>query len=226
MRYFTLTQLVGLLLLGCSMEHTIADEKAADQSMFTVIARPVCVEMCNHALACGEIADAELADCQSQCERNCVILEGNEYVVADQPTGQFLNAADVIAEAASCDLEGCGPHAPYCGPEYLAALAKTYSTPPNPVHAGTLGMTSCGMQDNQLECQSKLAQGIDPNNFTWTLTCQRESVTATVWTCECFENGVQVAENTGVPEQDNVDMTGLCWSRERLACFYANQTGC
>lgn len=225
MRTSTTATLIGLLLLGCSTEHTIANETGTDQPM-AIAARPLCVDMCNHSLSCGSLTEDTVTSCLMECEQSCSILDTKEAVQIDMTTGAVTSGPEFIEKTIGCFLDSACEMPSNCSLWHLSCAAGNCKTPQSPASLGTVSMTSCGMQENQLECKSSLAQGTDPLNSIWELSCTRADVTATEWTCTCYEYGVEVATKVGTPTQTDVAMFGLCWSKERLSCFYSNATGC
>jgi hypothetical protein len=226
-RTLATTQLIGLLLFACSTEHTIATETDTDQAM-TVVTRPACVDLCNHALACGEVTDDTLTNCLLDCEQDCAILDTKEAATIT-PTNEVTSGPELITKTIDCFVQSaCNENPSYCSLWYLDCAAGRCTSGQKPSNLGTRGLSSCGMQEDQLTCRAALAQGTntDPNQYDWEMQCARASATATEWTCKCFEYGVEVAEKTGVPRDWGAGILEICWSKERLSCFYSNTTGC
>lgn len=227
MRTSNTVTLVGLMLLGCASEHTIADESRATQTM-SGIARPICVEMCEYALACGQIQSAELGSCQSRCEVDCTRLEASAPTLVNpaNPT-MVASAAGIIDSvyrcylASECSLE----ELPTCYPKQIGVQANIVEGRPEPSVTGTSGLTSCGMKEDQLSCESTIAQARNRAE-AWDVYCERTDVTATQWSCRCVEYGVEVATVTGTPAAEDVAKVGLCWTKEQLACFYKGESNC
>lgn len=225
MRTSNTVTLVGLMLLGCSTEHTIADESQAAQTM-REFARPICVEMCEYSLACGQIQRAELGSCENQCEVDCTRLEASAPTLVNpaNPT-MVASAAGIIDSVYRCYLASeCSlDELPECYPKHIGVQANIVEGKPEPSVTGTTGLTSCGMQEGQLSCESTIAQARNRAE-AWDVSCERTEVTATEWTCRCVEYGVEVATVTGTPEAEDVSKVGLCWTKAQLSCFYKGES--
>ncbi len=228
MRTSNTAKLFGLLLLGCTAEHTIANDTDTEQAM-QVIARPVCVEMCEYSLACGQITESELGNCLNQCETNCTRLEALIPTRMYNTNGiQYTGSAvDVIASVSSCYLasECATSLQPMCSPRDIGSYADTLEGKPNPTLNGTMGLSNCSMREDALTCESTIAQNRDKAE-AWSVTCERTDTAATEWTCSCIEYGVQVATVTGTAAEDDPAFLELCWSEEQLACFYKGNLNC
>lgn len=225
MRTSSFSWFIGFVLLGCSAEHTIANDANSAQTM-QVIARPVCVAMCEYSLDCGQIAESELGDCLNQCQANCTRLESliPERMYNTNGIQYTASAADVIASVSTCYLASACATAlqPMCHPNDIGSYADTLEGKPNATLNGTMGLTSCSMREDALTCDSTIAQ--DRNKAeAWSLTCERTDVAATEWTCDCVEYGAHVATVTGTPAEDDPAFLELCWTAAQLSCFYAGQ---
>lgn len=227
MRISNMVNLACLMLLGCASEHTIADESLATQ-MVSVIARPICVEMCEYTLACGHIESAELGSCLNQCETDCTRLEASSPTLVN-PTNPALtaSAAGTIDSVYRCYLASeCSlDKLPACYPKFIGAQANIVEGKPESSVTGITGLSSCGMREDLLNCESTIAQGRNSEE-AWDVSCERTDVTATEWSCSCVEYGIKVATTKGTPEAKDVAMLELCWTKEQLACFYGGSLNC
>jgi hypothetical protein len=223
------------MLLGCSSEHTIATEVLTEQSVVTE-ARQVCVDMCDYAVKCGQIADSDLASCETTCESDCNRLE----IAFPQPTidlnTNIVKSAELIIErvsscylASQCSLE----KEDSCYPEYIGFEASNYEeiaskhlndgTPVS--NAGVFGISNCAMVPEQLSCEETMEQ-LGGTKQHWSLTCERPNSNTQEWTCHCFESGTEVRQVTKNPGADAVSYDKLCWTDSELECFFKGQPDC
>ncbi|HEY5955289.1 MAG TPA: hypothetical protein VIV60_02000 [Polyangiaceae bacterium] len=228
MRISNIAKLIGCLLLGCSTEHTIANDADTEQSM-QVIARPICSDMCQYSLGCKQIATSDFGNCLNQCETDCTRLEALIPTRRYNTNGiQYTgSAADVIAQVSSCYLASqCATSLqPMCHPRDIGSHADTLEGKANPTLNGTVGISNCGMRENATTCESTISQNRNKAE-AWSVSCQRADQTASEWTCQCVEYGVQVATVTGTLTDDDPAFLELCWSKEQLACFYKGEPNC
>jgi hypothetical protein len=225
---------LGLMLLGCSSEHTIASEVLTEQSVVTE-ARQVCVDMCDYAVKCGQIADSDLAACETTCESDCNRLEiAFPQHTIDINTNIESSSELIIERVSSCYLASeCSlTKEDACYPEYIGFEASYYERVASsnsggiPVRmSGSTGTSNCGMLPDLLSCETKMEQAIGAKQ-NWSLTCDRPNTDTQEWTCHCFENGVEIRQVTQVPGADAVSFDKLCWTASELACFNAGQPDC
>ena len=227
-------KLLGLMLLGCSSEHTIANEVMTEQSVLTD-ARQVCVDMCGYAQSCGQIADSDLASCETTCESDCKRLEiAFPQHTIDINTNIESSSELIIERVASCYLASqCSlEKEDSCYPEYIGFEATYYEQVASsnsggiPVRiSGSTGTSNCGMLPDLLSCETKMEQASGAKQ-NWSLTCERPTSDTKEWTCHCFENGIEVNQVTKAHGEDAVSYEKLCWTDAELACFNSGQPDC
>lgn len=228
-------KLLGLMLLGCSSEHTIATEVAAEQSVKTP-PRTVCVDMCDYALDCGQLTEGELAACQTTCEDDCTRLEtALPKPVAELTTQSEVSSQSIINNVSACYLASeCSlDKGDECYPEYIGFKASYYERTSSgdlnggtPVSvAGATGTSNCGFSPDNVTCETKMEQ-VSAAKQSWSLTCNRPNAETQEWTCQCFENGVETGQVTEDPGANAVGFEKLCWTAEELTCFNAGLPDC
>jgi hypothetical protein len=225
---------MGLMLLGCSSEHTIASETLTEQPNLSE-ARQICVDMCDYALTCGQIAESDLASCESTCESDCKRLEiAFPQHTIDINTNIESSSALIIERVSSCYLASkCSLEKDdACYPEYIGFEATQYERiaaskigETRVSTAGSTSVTSCGILLEQLTCETTMEQS-GPAKLNWSLTCSRPSADTPEWTCHCFENGTEIRQVTEIPGADAGSFDKLCWTASELACFNEGNPDC
>jgi hypothetical protein len=230
------------ILFGCSTDPantdggTVGTEAAGGPSGqpqvgMSLIPRSICVTMCDYALSCGEIDAGQLGNCMFSCDGMAGWLDE-----VDPNAAVDLAGIAACYMASSCAADG----PPKCQPSEIAELARTFDPEESwqvtwPL-AGytTIGATSC-MEESEsfdstpeawkVSCQSFIKPRSNPD-MIWGLTCDRPE-TASAWTCSCWEHGVEVQSQVrGEIRPTDPGMLRICWSADRLACFYAGDLDC
>ena len=207
---------LGLIVssAGCSVDHTIANDEV--EQHLQPLPRPVCIELCDYALECGEFAASELVACQLECEDDSVALESSQ-----------TNADETIRQIADCYLQtecaAVGTLPPLCHRGDIGGLVP--AAPAGGAYSGTMGTTNCywALENDGLECVAEVSW-IDDPNVSLEISCARPD-SGSDFDCSCSENGVETATTTLSQQHTTAELLELCWSEDKLSCFYANQHG-
>ncbi len=109
-----------------------------------------------------------------------------------------------------------------CHPSDIRGLLRA-GEPTQTAVTGSWGTSNCGMFPEQTSCTTQVGWGQD-SKASLGVVCDRVTP-SDPWTCLCLENAVQTGTGTGVSDPLDPGLLRLCFSQDRLICFYANQSG-